>query len=36
MQSPLKENYQDFTVKYGIVKPIESNLVSSPSAEKSN
>jgi hypothetical protein len=26
-RSPLIEKYQDFTVKYGIVHPIESDLI---------
>ena len=33
--SPMKERYQDFTVKFGIVKPEDSELNMSPSAEKS-
>jgi hypothetical protein len=34
-KSPLIEKYQDFTVKFGIIDPIRSNLVHSPSADKS-
>jgi hypothetical protein len=33
-KSPLIERYQDFTVKCGIIDPIRSNLVHSPSADK--
>lgn len=33
-KSPLIEKYQDFTVKCGIIDPIRSNLVHSPSADK--
>lgn len=33
-RSPMIEKYQDFTVKYGIVQPISSNLVQSPNADK--
>ena len=34
-KSPLIEKYQDFTVKRGIVQTGSSNLVQSPSADKS-
>ena len=33
-KSPLIEKYQDFTVKFGIVAPDESDLVQSPGADK--
>ncbi len=34
-RSPIIEKYQDFTVKWGIVQPVQSNLVQSPNADKS-
>lgn len=34
-KSPIIEKYQDFTVKFGIVHPIQSDLVQSPNADKS-
>lgn len=30
--TPIREQYMDFTVKYGIVKPEDSDLNMSPSA----
>ena len=30
--NPIKEKYQDFTVKFGIVKPEDTDLDMSPSA----
>ena len=36
MVSPLKESYQDFTVKFGIVKEEDTELDLSPSGKKSN